>query len=144
MIFERNPTGIATLRLDFDNTAAALARVGWTGDRPARAWPVGLDGVYRMSAGDYGAPLGLRGAWADARTFVVEYDGIASNDHLFLRLRFEGDRVSVRAQETAHELSVTFQGRLEPRTRRWERRAGRPNRLGPGSGPTGDTSPAAY
>lgn len=55
-----------------------------------------------MSSGAYDAPQGLRGARADARTFVLEYAGITDNDHYTFRFRFEGEQVVVHAQETAH------------------------------------------
>ena len=51
--------------------------------------------------------------WADDRTFVFESAGITNNDHYTFRLRFEGDRVDVQGQETAHELGVKFEGRLQ-------------------------------
>lgn len=61
----------------------------------------------------YNMPQGLRGYWADAQTFMLESDEIAKNDHVILRMRFEGDRVAIESQETAHELSVKFEGRIE-------------------------------
>ena len=41
-----------------------------------QAWPIGLDGVLRMSEGMYGLPQGVRGEWVDDTTFVLEYDNI--------------------------------------------------------------------
>jgi hypothetical protein len=66
-----------------------------------------------MSQGSYNAPQGIRGSWADDRTFVFEYAGIANNDHWAYRVRFDGDRVIMQGQETAHEVGVTIEGRLE-------------------------------
>jgi hypothetical protein len=40
----------------------------------------------------------------------MEYDNIANNDHVFLRMSFDGDRVAVESRETAHELGVRFEG----------------------------------
>jgi CubicO group peptidase (beta-lactamase class C family) len=111
-VFEPNPQTIESLRFQFNDSSEALAYIKLSGIGQTQRWPIGLDGVYRMSKGEYDHPLGLRGYWADAQTFVMEYDGITSNDHLTLRMRFEGDRVVVKAQETAHELGATFVGRL--------------------------------
>lgn len=48
--------------------------------------------------------------------FVVEYDSVANNDHLFLRMRFEGDRVVVEARDVSAGVmpdeAATFTGRL--------------------------------
>lgn len=77
------------------------------------SWPLGLDGVYRLFPGAYELPQGLRGGWVDDTTFLCEYDNIANNDHLFLLLHFAGERLTVESQETAHELSVRFEGEMQ-------------------------------
>jgi len=111
-VFAPNPVGLASARLDFDGSATAVMSLAFDGDAQIHTWPVGLDGVYRMSGGAYSAPQGVRGYWADDRTFAFEYAGIANNDHWTYRMRFEGDRVLMLGQETAHELGVKFEGRL--------------------------------
>jgi hypothetical protein len=102
--------GIEACSLEFDGPAEAVFRITHNGGT-VEPWPVGLDGVYRMSVGPYGQPQGMRGGWADGRTFAVEYDNIANNDHFFLRLSFDGDMVTVESRETAHELGARFEGR---------------------------------
>ncbi len=114
-VFDPNPLGIENVRLKFTGSAKAVMHITLSDARGLRRWPVGLDGVYRMSKGEYDHPLGVRGYWADAQTFVFEYAGITSNDHFTFRMRFEGDRVVVEGQETAHELGVKFEGRLQNR-----------------------------
>jgi len=111
-VFESNPLAMEALGLEFDDTAEATLHIRSTDDQ-MESWPVGLDGVYRMSMGDYDLPRGLRGVWADDQTFVLEYAGIAHNDHFTFRLHFEGDRAVMEGQETAHELGMRFEGRLE-------------------------------
>jgi hypothetical protein len=91
------------------DAAAATMRIDLAG-RGAQVWPLGLDGVFRMSAGPYGLPQGARGRWEDDATFLFEYDNIGNNDHVFLRLHFTGAAVNVEAQETAHEHGVTITG----------------------------------
>jgi hypothetical protein len=41
----------------------------------------------------------------------MEYDNIANNDHLFLRVTFDDDRVTIESHETAHEIGVRFEGK---------------------------------
>lgn len=112
-VFEPNPAEMETAVLTFDESAEASLAVKNFGSDQVVSLSIGLDGVYRMSSGDHNLPQGYRGSWADAQTFVLEYDNIANNDHATYRLRFEGDRVLIEGQETAHELGVTFEGRLQ-------------------------------
>ncbi len=111
-VFDPNPAEVENARLEFTGAAEAVMYITLSGSPELRRWLIGLDGVYRMSQGDYGHPLGVRGYWADAQTFVFEYAGITSNDHYTWRMRFEGNRVIMEGQETAHELGVQFEGRL--------------------------------
>lgn len=113
-VFEDNPLGMVSVVVDFTtgpDPAAATMHIELV-DRGRQTWPIGLDGVYRMSAGPYGLPQGARGSWVDDTTFAFEYDNIGNNDHVFLRLHFTGDTVEVAAQETAHEPGPTFTGKL--------------------------------
>jgi CubicO group peptidase (beta-lactamase class C family) len=110
-VFDPNPLEIEEVTLEFADPASAVFRINHSGGK-LDSWPVGLDGVYRMSEGYFGLPQGLRGEWVDDRTFALEYDNIANNDHLFLQLSFDGDRVTLESHETAHELGVRFDGRI--------------------------------
>jgi CubicO group peptidase (beta-lactamase class C family) len=108
--FDPNPLGIEACALVFTPPTGAEFRITHNGGK-VEPWPVGLDGVYRISEGPFGLPQGLRGEWVDERTFAMEYDNIANNDHVFIRLTFSDDGVVVESQETAHELGVRFEGR---------------------------------
>lgn len=110
-VFGPNPAELDSMAIEFDGSAEAIAHVGVSG-WPVESWPVGLDGVYRFTTGLDGRPLALRGGWTDAQTFVFEYEGITTNDHILLQFHFEGDQVEVEAQETAHEVGAQFVGRL--------------------------------
>jgi hypothetical protein len=77
------------------------------------SWPVGLDGVYRLSPGEYNLPQGNRGHWVDAQTFMLEHDEIANNDHILFLMKFAGDRVILEGQETGHELGISVEGHME-------------------------------
>ncbi len=109
-VFEPNPLEIEKLRLEFNDSAEAILYVTFTRGQMT-PWQIGLDGVYRMSPGDYNFLQGHRGYWADSRTFVLEHDEIANNVHITVRMRFEGDHVVVEGQEASLELGVRFEGR---------------------------------
>ena len=111
-VFEPNPREIETMAFEFNDSAEVAMQIKLEGTEAA-TWPIGLDGVYRMSTGEYSLPQGLRGQWVDEQTFAVEYDNIANNDHIMLQLHFEGDRVIVDSLEAAHELGASFEGRLQ-------------------------------
>ena len=73
--------------------------------------PVGLDGRLRISGnGMLGLPVGLKGAWEDDRTFVLEYDEIANTNAHRLRLQFDGDRVRVQARERTGLFNESYGG----------------------------------
>jgi CubicO group peptidase (beta-lactamase class C family) len=113
--FEPNPLGIVSLRLDFDQSAEAKLTAVLEGDPGPATLPVGLDGVFRLTPGDYGFPLGLRGSWSDASTFVIDYDMIANNDAIVLILSFADATVTVTASERTHEGEVHFVGTVVAR-----------------------------
>ena len=111
-VFEPNPTTIESLSLEFNDSDEATFHFAAGGNEMVSA-PVALDGVYRLFPGNYNLPMGLRGHWDNDETFVLEYDAIANNDHGTLRMHFEDDHVVVESLETAHEVGVTVEGRLQ-------------------------------
>jgi CubicO group peptidase (beta-lactamase class C family) len=108
-VFETNPLNIETMSFVFNDSAEAALNIKISGSETA-SWPIALDGVYRFIAGQYDLPMGLRGTWVDDKTFTLEYDNIANNDHTFLQLHFEAERVVIEAHETDHELGTTVEG----------------------------------
>ena len=66
------------------------------------SFPLGLDGVYRL--GPYG-PLhllaGARGEWTSESEFLLDLNFVANINHYTLKLRFDGDRVEVDANEAS-------------------------------------------
>jgi hypothetical protein len=113
VVFERNPTAMETAVLEFTTTAEATMRFTKFGSEQVVSVPIGLDGVYRMSVGAHDLPQGYRGCWADPQTFLLEYDNIANNDHATIQVRFEGERMLMSVQETAHERGTQFEGHLQ-------------------------------
>ena len=111
-LFAPNPLRLEALRLDFDGPAEARLTATLTG-QPGWRFPVGLDGVYRQSPGDFGLPMGLRGEWVDGQTFLLDYDRIANNEAHTLRMRFSAERVTVEAGERTREAKVRLEGQAE-------------------------------
>ncbi len=114
--FDDNPLKVRTARLDFNATDTAILYLTLTDGSAIPAQPVGLDGVYRIIAGKYNLPQGARGYWTDERTFICEYDEIAADNHLNLKMTFQGDQLQIEALETDHEYGVTIQGRQQVNT----------------------------
>jgi CubicO group peptidase (beta-lactamase class C family) len=114
-VLEPNPLNLATLRLDFDDPAQARMQLTFT-NQPDRDLMVGLDGIYRLHpVDDYNLPMGLRGGWLNAQTFLLEYDRIANRDAYSLSMHFEGDRVTIDVKERTRQATVTFSGELQNR-----------------------------
>ena len=92
---------------------AATVYLGGGGE-PVVVAPVGLDGVFRFSTlpTDGGRLVGFRGEWIDPQTFVMEYNGVVSNDQVALQLVFEGDRVAVTASNAVGQPGVELEGRF--------------------------------
>lgn len=112
-VFEPNPLGIDALRIEFDDSDEARLYLTLAGNEEPQLWPIGLDGVFRMSPSDFGLPQGARGSWTEEGTFVMEVDSAANNDHAFYTIRFEDGRLLIGGQETAHELGTEVEGRLQ-------------------------------
>jgi hypothetical protein len=112
-VVEPNPIGIEKFSLEFNGSAETILHVTLTDVGEMPPWPIGLDGVYRLSPGEYDLPQGNRGHWVDAQTFMLEHDEIANNAHILFLIRFAGDRVILEGQETGHELGISIEGRME-------------------------------
>jgi CubicO group peptidase (beta-lactamase class C family) len=111
--FPPNPLQLETMRIAFDGSAEAQLALTFRGGQAPRNGAVGLDGVYRMSPGENGLPLGIRGRWIDAERFVTEYDGIANIDAFLLTIRFTGSRAIIEAKERTYEAGVTIEGKTD-------------------------------
>jgi CubicO group peptidase (beta-lactamase class C family) len=110
--FGLNPLNMKTLRLIFDRPDEATAEMTTFDDQPPVSVAIGLDGVYRMTPGDYDFPIGMRGSWEDDQTFMLDYDAIANREAYTLRMRFDGDSVTIEAKERTHEAVLEFEGQV--------------------------------
>ena len=122
---DENPAGIASVRLDFNDTPQASFQVTFTDGSQSPLGAVGLDGVYRLTPGmnldraghvfaDFeNLSVGLRGRWTDAQTFLLEYDTIVNYYYYQLEMRFDGDRLSLTLGERTGAPLVTAEGKME-------------------------------
>ncbi|HSL44021.1 MAG TPA: serine hydrolase [Anaerolineales bacterium] len=112
-LFDDNPYRLASLRLDFDQTAEASLSLTYYGDMHDRQGFVGLDGQYRFSQAWEGSrefTQGLRGAWTDAQTFVLYYNEIASPNAMMLNVHFDGEHVTLEGPSPEREGTVSVEG----------------------------------
>jgi CubicO group peptidase (beta-lactamase class C family) len=113
IVIEPNNIGLDSLAFEFDDSAEATVYL--SGGEPVIVAPVGLDGVFRFSTlpTDGGRLVGLRGEWIDPQTFVLEYNGVVSNDQVALQLRFDGDQVVVTASDAVGQPGLELEGQLQ-------------------------------
>jgi hypothetical protein len=90
-VFEPNRIGLLSVRLDFDESAEATLQPEVANEPGPRQIRVGLDGVYRTS--ESGRPILARGHWADAQTFIIDYNEGPGLAAYTLRLHFDGDKL---------------------------------------------------
>jgi hypothetical protein len=116
-VFADNPYQLASLRVDFDETAEALLRLTYFRGKGDLLSAVGLDGRYRFAEGSDNAdetfPVGLRGAWTDAQTFTLDYNQVSSPNAVTFTLRFDGDRVTLEGPGADWAGTESFEGRQE-------------------------------
>lgn len=116
--FDDNYYRLASLRMVFREAAAEAAlHLTFYGDRRNWSCAVGLDGLYRFTevADEQGREfiLGMRGAWTDAQTFVLEQNEIASPNAMELTVHFEGDGVTLEGPGLDGVGTISIEGRQE-------------------------------
>jgi CubicO group peptidase (beta-lactamase class C family) len=112
-LFDDNPYHLASLHLDFNEPAEANIALTYYGDMRDRKGLVGLDGRYRFSQAWEGSReflQGLRGAWTDAQTFVLDYSEIASPNTMMLSVHFEGKNITVEGPGLERNGPVSIEG----------------------------------
>jgi CubicO group peptidase (beta-lactamase class C family) len=101
--FPVNPSRLDSLSLTFANQSEARVTVKYYGE--AFTFPVGLDGVYRLSpTGPMGLPGGAWGKWTSDREFLLDLNFVANINHYTLAIVFQGgrgDRIEITADEAS-------------------------------------------
>jgi hypothetical protein len=71
----------------------------YQGNSSARfAGPIGLDGLYRKGATTLRGVMGLKGAWSDSHTFVIDVRWIGGDEDRQWTLSFDGDKAHLRGK----------------------------------------------
>jgi hypothetical protein len=98
--FPVNPSRLDSLSFSFTNGSEARVIVKYYGQ--PFTFPVGLDGVYRLSpSGPMGLPGGAWGKWTSDREFLLDLNFVANINHYTLAILFQGDRIEVTADEAS-------------------------------------------
>jgi CubicO group peptidase (beta-lactamase class C family) len=98
--FPVNPSRLDSLSLTFKSQSEASVTVRYYGQ--PFTFPVGLDGVYRLSpSGPMGLPGGAWGKWMSDREFLLDLNFVANINHYTLDILFEGDHLEVTADEAS-------------------------------------------
>jgi hypothetical protein len=98
--FPVNPSRLDSLSLTFSKSGEARVDVKYYGQ--PLSFPVGLDGVYRLSHnGPFDLVAGAMGKWTGESEFLLDLNFVANINHYTLRIQFQGDRIDVTATETS-------------------------------------------
>jgi len=106
--FAANAYGIESIMLDFPGGAEATMTLSLSGVAVPR--PVGLDDVYRFSPGEYDIALGVRGAWRDDRTFVLDYNTIGKIRAYGITCHFTGKDMELTIDQKDEPMTVKLTG----------------------------------
>jgi CubicO group peptidase (beta-lactamase class C family) len=110
---DANGLDITSIRLSFAEPDQASIVIGRSDGGAAVSGRIGLDGVYLMSPGDDGLPVGMRGSWIDDHTFELDLDQIADNHAFDLRFRFAGDRLTIDGRDRTDGSTFALAGRRQ-------------------------------
>ena len=98
--FPVNASRLASLSLEFDASGDARVKVRYQGE--SLTLPVGLDGRYQRGPyGPFHLLAGAMGKWTSPNEFLLDLNLVANINHYTLRLRFEGDRLEMTADEAS-------------------------------------------
>jgi CubicO group peptidase (beta-lactamase class C family) len=98
--FPVNSSRLDSLSLTFQNRSEARVTVKYYGE--PFTFPVGLDGVYRLSpSGPMGLPGGAWGKWTSDRDFLLDLNFVTNINHYTLAIHFEDDHIEVAANEAS-------------------------------------------
>jgi len=98
--FPVNPSRLDRIALTFKSEKEARVDIQYYG--APLSFPVGLDGVYRLGPyGPFGLLAGARGKWISENEFLLDLNFVANINHYTLKIRFDGEKISVNANEAS-------------------------------------------
>ncbi|CAN5362902.1 hypothetical protein BH11PSE9_BH11PSE9_27290 [soil metagenome] len=106
-----NPMRASAFKLDLDGAQPRYEiafEAGTSGAAPPpMTGPLGLDGLFRTTTTAQGRTLAAKGTWRDEATFVVTLRTLGDSDEFTYALRFDGDAVEVRFDDSTGYVQVT-------------------------------------
>lgn len=108
-----NPLDLRSLRFDFKDKDKATVILRF--DSETWTAPVGLDGNRRFApVGPQGLSVASVGRWTSDDEFLLDLDTVANVNHFLFDVRFEGNRVHIRINETTGEIrDLVVEGTVE-------------------------------
>jgi CubicO group peptidase (beta-lactamase class C family) len=98
--FPVNPSRLDSLSLNFSKTGEARVDVKYYGE--PLSFPVGLNGVYRVSPnGPFHLNAAAMGKWTADGEFLLDLNFVANINHYTLNIRFQDDQIDVTASESS-------------------------------------------
>lgn len=103
-----NPFGLRSVRVDFPG--GDVGTLVLTDDAGAVERPMGLDGVYRWSAGPNGVQFGLTARWTDGLLYI-DYNTVGDIRAYTITARYVEDAVELTITQRDEFMSATVAGR---------------------------------
>ena len=108
-----NKLGIRAIRLEFDMRQEAHLDL-FMANKHFRM-PIGLDGIYRFSTtGPSNLPTALKGHWANANQFILDYNEVARINHFTFDMTFNIGKVDVRIKDPTGYYNEMIVGYISP------------------------------
>ena len=114
-VLDENPLRWHAVTFTFSNSQTADVQLEFDDGRTEKR-PIGLDGVPRLSPGGrFGLPVAMLGRWADASTFVFDYDEVANINAFECHFTMEKDSAVLHVIERSGEADLRIRARPETR-----------------------------
>jgi hypothetical protein len=111
-LMENNPDQLAWFKLTFPGGSEAVLEYQLATEQVSIR--VGLDGVYRLSSGEWGLPEMAEGWWETDSRFVILLDRLAMYSLYRAEFEYQGDDVSLTLHDLAcEEPTITLNGHIE-------------------------------
>ncbi len=118
-----NPFGITSIGIDFLGEGEAMLSL-YLNSSSSTVWMVvGLDNVFRISAGRLGLPAALKGWWESDKVFILYWDEIGNINRYQIKMTFKSDQtgdgsrvpdeVVIQMREMSSHEVITFSAELD-------------------------------
>ena len=106
--FPPNPYGVVSFRAEFPGGDEAVMTLATIGEATPR--PVGLDGIYRWSAGAYGIRTGDLAQWRGDDTLVIDHNSIGDIRAYTITARFSDETVELTIDQRDETMTARLTG----------------------------------